>query len=190
MSEEERAAQLATLNAAFAAFKAALATAKVNQPKTSDSETIYYYTMCTPQRENRYAASNGANANMTGNATVTDAAKWKFIKRNDGKYNIINKNDGTYISPASSNNTALRTQTGEPNAGWELKEAATQGLFIIVSGSVQFNQTNSGLGYKVYNWGDGTNTTDTGCQYLITEVESVEGEGGNGEVHHRLMMKM
>ena len=182
MSEEERAAQLATLNAAFAAFKSALATATVNRPKTSDSEVSYYYTMSTPQRENRYAASNGANAGMTGNATVTDAAKWKFVVRNDGKYNIVNKNDGTYISPASSNNTALCTQATEPSAGWELKEAATQGLFIIVSGSVQFNQTNSGLGYKVYNWGSGTNTTDTGCQYLITEVERIEGEGGNGEV--------
>ncbi len=180
MSEEERAAQLASLNAAFAAFKAALATAKVNQPKTSDNETIYYYTMCTPQRDNRYAASNGANAEMTGNATVTDAAKWKFVARNDGKYNIVNKSNGTYISPASSNNTALRTQANEPSAGWELKEAATQGLFIIVSGDVQFNQTNSSLGYKVYNWGSGTNTTDTGCQYLVTEVETVEG--GSGEV--------
>ena len=182
MNEEERAAQLALLNSAFEAFKATLATAKTNQPKASNSEISYYYTMCTPQRENRYAASNGANAEMTGNATVTDAAKWKFVARNDGKYNIINKNNGTYISPASSNNTALRTQTNEPNAGWELKEAATQGLFIIVSGDVQFNQTNSGLGYKVYNWGSGTNTTDTGCQYLITEVETVEGEGGSGEV--------
>ena len=182
MGEEERAAQLATLNAAFAAFKATLATAKVNQPKTSNSEVSYYYTMCTPQRDNRYAASNGANAEMTGNATVTDAAKWKFVARNDGKYNIVNKSNGTYVSPASSNNTALRTQANEPANGWELKEAATQGLFIIVSGTVQFNQTNSALGYKVYNWGDGSNTTDTGCQYLINEVESVEGGGGNGEV--------
>ncbi|MBQ5895419.1 MAG: family 20 glycosylhydrolase [Bacteroidaceae bacterium] len=175
MSEEDRAAQLATLNVAFAAFKAALATAKVNQPKTSDSKVSHYYTMCTPQRENRYAASNGANAEMTGNATITDAAKWKFVARNDGKYNIVNKSNGTYISPASSNNTALRTQANEPANGWELKEAATQGLFIIVSGDVQFNQTNNGLGYKVYNWGSGTNTTDTGCQYLITEVETIEG---------------
>ena len=183
MSEEERAAQLAALNAAFEAFKAALATAKVNQPKASDSSVSYYYTMCTPQRDNRYATSNGANAEMTGNANVTDAAKWKFTVRGDGKYNIINKSNDTYISPASSNNTALRTQKAEPAAGWELKEAATKGLFIIVSGNVQFNQTNSGLGYKLYNWGDGTNTTDTGCQYLIEEAETVEGEGGgNGEV--------
>ena len=178
MNEEERAAQLAQFNAAFEAFKAALTTAKVNMPKASNSEVSYYYTMCTPQRENRYASSNGANADMTGNTTVTDASKWKFTLRNDGKYNIINKSNGTYVSPASSNNTALRTQTNEPASGWELKEAATQGLFIIVSGSAQFNQTNnSSLGYKVYNWGSGTNTTDTGCQYLITEVETIE-EGG------------
>ena len=182
MSESERAAQLAELNAAFEAFKAALATAKTNQPKVSNNTISYYYTMCTPQRDNRYAASNGANAEMTGNATVTDAAKWKFIARNDGKYNIVNKSNGTFVSPASNNNTALRTQSSEPSAGWELKEAATQELFIIVSGDVQFNQTNSGIGYKVYNWGSGTNTSDTGCQYLITEVETVEGECGNGEV--------
>jgi hypothetical protein len=72
MSSEERAQQLAALNAALAAFKTALTTAKINQPKANT-----YYTMCTPQRENRYAASNGANAEMTGNATITDAAKWK-----------------------------------------------------------------------------------------------------------------
>ncbi len=176
MNEEERAAQLAKLNTAFESFKAALTTAKINQPKASNSKVSYYYTMCTPQRDNRYAASNGANTEMTGNATVTDAAKWKFVARNDGKYNIVNKSNSTFISPASSNNTALRTQSNEPTSGWELKEAATQGLFIIVSGSAQFNQTNSGLGYKIYNWGSGTNTEDPGCQYLITEVETIEGE--------------
>ena len=175
-SEEERAAQLAQLNAALAAFKAAIAAAQPNGPK-KDS----FYTLSTPQRENRYATSNGANAEMTGNATVTEASKWKFVTRNDGKYDIVNKSNGTYISPASSNNTALRTQSASPANGWELKPAATQGLFIIVSGDVQFNQTNSSLGYKVYNWGSGTNTTDTGCQYLITEVESDGGEEG-GEV--------
>ena len=32
---------------------------------------------------------------------------------------------------------------------------------------MQFNQTNAGLGYKLYNWGNGTNITDTGCKYRI-----------------------
>ena len=173
-SEEERAQQTAALNIALDAFKAALATAKVNQPKADT-----YYTMCTPQRDNRYATSNGANVDMTGNATVSDASKWKFVTRNDGKLDIVNYADGTYISPASSNNTALRTQAASPASGWEIKAASTEGLCIIVSGNVQFNQTQSGLGYKVYNWGDGANTTDTGCQYLIEETEVAEpGNGG------------
>ena len=174
MTSEERAQQLAALNAALAAFKTALTTAKINQPKEGA-----YYTMCTPQRDNRYATSNGANAEMTGNATVTDASKWKFVTRADGKLDIVNYANGTYISPASSNNTALRTQASSPANGWEIKAAATDGLCIIVSGSVQFNQTQSGLGYKVYNWGDGANTTDTGCQYLIEETEVTEPGGGN-----------
>ena len=174
MTSEERAQQLAALNAALAAFKTALTTAKINQPKEGA-----YYTMCTPQRDNRYATSNGAGAEMTGNATVTDASKWKFVTRADGKLDIVNYANGTYISPASSNNTALRTQASSPANGWEIKAAATDGLCIIVSGSVQFNQTQSGLGYKVYNWGDGANTTDTGCQYLIEETEVTEPDGGN-----------
>ena len=46
-------------------------------------------------------------------------------------------------------------------------------MFIIVSGTAQFNQTNnSTLGYKVYNWGGGSNTTDTGCQYLISPANT------------------
>ena len=173
MSSEERAQQIAALNAALAAFRTALTTAKINQPKEGA-----YYTMCTPQRDNRYATSNGANTEMTGNATATDASKWKFVTRADGKLDIVNYANGTYISPASSNNTALRTVTSSPSSGWEIKAAATEGLCIIVSGSAQFNQTQSGLGYKVYNWGDGTNTSDTGCQYLIEECEVTEPGGG------------
>ena len=175
MTSEERAQQLTALNAALASFKTALTTAEINQPKADA-----YYTMCTPQRDNRYATSNGANAEMTGNATVTEASKWKFVTRTDGKLDIVNYANGTYISPASSNNTALRTVASSPASGWEIKAAATDGLCIIVSGNVQFNQTQSGLGYKVYNWGDGTNTTDTGCQYLFEETEVTE-PGGGGE---------
>ena len=59
-----------------------------------------------------------------------------------------------------------------------VKPAATKGMFIIISGTAQFNQTKSELGYKIYNWGSGTNTEDTGCQYLIEEVKIVDNEGG------------
>lgn len=176
ISDEERATQLKQLNAAFEAFKVSLENATINKPKLSTNDVSYYYTLCTPNRDKRYAASNGAGAEMTGHATVTDAAKWKFVLRADGKYDIVNCANGTYVSPSSSYNTSLRTQTSSPSAGWELKQASTQGMFIIVSGTdAQFNQTNSGLGYKIYNWGSGTNTTDDGCQYLIEESD-VDGE--------------
>lgn len=172
LSEEERTNQQIVLNQAFEEFKSSLATATPNQPKTSDENRSYYYTLSTPQRENRYPTSNGVNTDITGNTNISDASKWKFVTRKDGKLDIVNYADGTFISPTSNNNTALRTQKDSPTNGWELKPAATQGLFIIVSGSAQFNQTNnSQLGYKVYNWGDGNNTTDTGCQYLISPAD-------------------
>lgn len=176
MSDEERDNQQKKLDEALNKFKSGLATATANLPKTSDATTSYYYTLSTPQRENRYPTSNGANSDIVGNTSISDASIWKFVTRSDGKLDIVNYADGTYISPASSNNTALRTQTTSPANGWELKPAATQGLFIITSGSAQFNQTNnSTLGYKVYNWGGGANTTDTGCQYLISPAD-IENE--------------
>ena len=189
MTENERAAQMAELNAALEAFKKS----PVNFPlKVSSADEEFYYTMCTPQRGNRYPTSKGNDAELVGEATVTDAAKWKFVARADGKYDIVNKSDKTYISPASANNTALRTQSTSPANGWVLKSAATSGLYIVVSDDVQFNQTNSAQNYKVYNWGSGNNTTDTGCQYLITEADAVvEGvelstpdDFANGEIYY------
>ena len=35
----------------------------------------------------------------------------------------------------------------------------------------------TGLGYKIYNWGSGTNTTDTGCQFAILEADVTDGIG-------------
>ena len=34
---------------------------------------------------------------------------------------------------------------------------------------MQINQTNSGLGYKIYNWGGGFDLNDTGCKYIIRQ---------------------
>ncbi len=168
---EERARQIGELEAALQAFKASCAGAELSQPKISDASQSYYYSLSTPLRENRYATSNGAGADMTGNTTATTASYWKFVRRADGTLNIVNCADGTFVSPASGNNTALKTQTASPAAGWTLKAADAVGYFIITSGTVEFNQTNnSSLGYKVYNWGSGTNTSDTGCKYSIREV--------------------
>ena len=166
MSEEARAAQLAELEEVWAAFQANLTEEHMNKPVSGS-----YYRMYTPQRDNRYPTGKGAGQAIIGEQNAaSNASIWQFVTRTDGTYNIINSADGTYISPASSNNAALNCVTEEPAAGWTLKPANTKGLVIVTSGSVQFNQTNSGQAYKLYNWGDGTNTTDTGCQYAFIEA--------------------
>ena len=162
---EERAAQVVELEDAWAVFEASLTEANMNKPVSGN-----YYRMFTPLRGNRYATGNGADAAVTGPDTAgSKASIWQFVTRTDGAYNIINLADGTYLSPASNNNAALKTVALEPNAGWSIKKAATSGLVIVVSGSVQFNQQKDGNLYLL-NWGSGTNTTDDGCQYLFVDV--------------------
>ena len=167
MTAERRAAQVAELEAAWTAFAASLTEANMNKPVSGN-----YYRMYTPQRESRYPTGKGAdNAIMGEQNPSTKASVWQFVLRNDNSsYDIINVVDGTYISPASSNNSALKCVAEQPSAGWTIKKAATRGLVIITSGSVQFNQTGSGQSYQLYNWGDGNNTTDTGCQYELIDV--------------------
>ena len=176
LSGAEREAQLKELEEALQAFQQALAAAEIIQPKVSEGEQVYYYTLSTPLRENRYATSRGAGADMVGETAPSKAAYWKFVSRTDGDYNLVNYN-GTFVSPESGNNTALKTQAEAPKKGWKLGKADATGFFIITSGTAQFNQTNNGqLGYKVYNWGSGTNTTDTGCKYAIKAVDAKELE--------------
>ena len=105
------------------------------------------------------------------------------MERTDGTLDIVNASDGTYLSPASANNTVLYTQAAPPAKGWELKPADEVGYLIVVSSlnSCQLNQTNMASsvlagGYKIYNWGGGTNTTDTGCKYRIEEVDASDIE--------------
>ena len=179
---EERAAQVAELEAAWVAFEASLADANMNKPVSGN-----YYRMFTPLRENRYPTSKGAGNAVVGEQNATSKSSiWQFVTRTDGAYNIINLADGTYLSPASNNNAALKTVAAEPNAGWSVKKAATNGLVIVVSGSVQFNQQKDG-NLHLLNWGSGTNTTDTGCQYLFTDVNEITLDGPddfvNGEIY-------
>lgn len=144
-------------------------------PKLSTDEASHYYHLSTPLRDNRYPTSNGAGNDIVGQTEKSNAALWKFVARSDGKLDIVNYADGSYVSPASNANTALRTQSASPTNGWELKPADTSGMFIIVSATAQFNQTNNGqMGFKIYNWGNGNNTSDTGCQYLIAPGEPIE----------------
>ena len=166
MTAEERAAQLSALEEAWTAFKANLTAEHMNKPVSGS-----YYRMYTPGRDNRYPTGKGASQAIIGEQNpTTKASIWQFVTRNDGSYNIINLTDGTYISPASNNNTALKCSKSMPTKGWTLKPASTIGQVIVTCGNVQFNQTNGGQSFQLYNWGDGTNTTDGGCQYAFIEV--------------------
>jgi hypothetical protein len=169
VTEDQRNEQIAALRAALSNFETNYMNGGLNMPKVSDAQQTYCYTFCTPLRDNRYLSAGVSGGSLAGTASVQpgDRSLWKFVLRSDNTYDIVNVGNGTYISPASSNNTALVLVTTEPSTGWQLKPASTIGLFIVVSNSVQMNQTNSGLGYKIYNWGDGTNTTDTGCQFSL-----------------------
>lgn len=174
---EERAAQRTALDKALQAMIAGCTAANMNQPVASTDADTVYYRMYTPLRESRYPTAKGVGADIVGEQTPTDQAIWKFVVRADKTFDIVNAVDGSYVSPASSYNTALKTAAESPSAGWSLAPADAAGYVIIKSGSVQFNQTNnSTLGYKVYNWGGGTNIDDTGCKYVFEEVEYTPGD--------------
>ncbi len=169
MSEAERADQLAELETAFEAFNNALATATPNGPQVSTGTNIFPF-LLKDQRQQRYATSTGVGAGIMGNTSASAASEWKFAARTDDTYDIINVSDNSYIAPTAAHNTQLMTTASQPASGWQFKQAG-DGFVIIVSGTVQFNQTQSGQSFKVYNWGDGTNTTDGGCRYQVIPAE-------------------
>ncbi len=172
LTAEQRAAQMEELNAARAAFETALATAKPNGPQVSSGSEVFPY-LFQDQRQQRYITSTGVGAGVVGNTTSTAASVWKFAARQDGSYDIINVSDGSYISPTAANNTQIMTTSTQPAKGWDIKLAG-DGYVIITSGSVQFNQTQGGQSFKLYNWGSGTNTTDGGCRYKVIPTEVPE----------------
>lgn len=148
------------------------------RPLASDDQYTYWYTLSTPKRDTRYTTSYGAEKEIIGDASATEASQWKFASRTDGSFDIINRADGTYISPTSANNSALKTVVEHPSTGWNITSTPSEGYFIITSGTTEFNQTQAGLGYKVYNWGYNTtgfpnafNNTDAGCLYVFNMVE-------------------
>ena len=173
----EREAQVAEIETAWTAVQASMTAENINKPVAGKT-----YRMFTPQRGNRYPTSYGNGQAIVGEQNpATNASVWKFVVRQDGSYDIKNFHDLTYISPASADNTALNTVKATPNAGWAVKGASVKGLVTLTSGSAQFNQTNNAnQGFKVFNWGSGTNTDDTGCMYQIDEVSVNADEEGAG----------
>lgn len=146
----------------------------INKPRTSDAENEYWYKLSTPNRGTRYLTSTGDVAVAIGEeANNLAKSQWKFVLRGDGMYNIVNRGNGTYLNPSSAHNSGITTTAGVPSAGWSLDYSNSPGLYIINSGTVQLNQTQSDLGWKIYNWSsksDGCDRDDKGCQYKIELV--------------------
>ena len=147
----------------------------INMPLASTTGNDHWYKFYTPQRDNRYMTSNGAAQAVTGDEANNYAkSMWKLVDRGDGTFNIVNRKDNTYLSPASNYNTAITTVATAPAKGWTFSYSNAAGTYIISSGEVQLNQTQSGQGYKVFNWSGSTpkgqDRNDTGCRYAIEEV--------------------
>ena len=160
------------LSEAFEAAKTSVLTAGITQPIPG-----YYYYLYTPLRDNRYLSSQGVGNGLIGQGYTSQSAQWSFASRYDGTFDVKNRADGSYLNPNSANNTQLRTSADVPDEGWTIKAADAVGYTIITSGTVELNQTNSGLSYKIYNWGDGTNISDTGCKYkfVVADKSAVVG---------------
>ena len=146
----------------------------INQPQFSSAGNEIWYRLSTPNRGSRYLTSNGDKLAAVG-ADANNLAKsqWKFVDRNDGTVDIVNRGDGTFLNPNSAYNSAIMTTLQRPEKGWSFDYSNVPGLYIINSGIVQLNQTQSDLGWKIYNWSgrsDGCDRDDTGCQYCIELV--------------------
>lgn len=146
---------------------------KINMPTASTTGDEHWYKLSTPRRAGLYLSSGGVGAGITGVADNNYAnTMWKFVKRADNTFDIVNRNDNSYINPSAANNTQISTSAAAPSTGWKLSYTDAAGTYIITNGTnVQLNQTTlSGQGYPLYNWGGGSNRSDTGCQFAIEEV--------------------
>lgn len=155
-------------------------------PRISDESTSYWYQLYTPQRGNRAITSTGAGKGLTGQASAkAKRSQWRFVRRADGKLNIQNRSDLGYIAPGQVVLPALQLKTAvaAPATGWELQtDGRHNGRYIIVNGDSQVNQATEGLGWKILNWGNGTNQNDAGCNYWsdLLDVEHHELPEGIG----------
>ena len=147
-------------------------------PKVSTASKQYWYSLSAPLRDaTRFVAYQGDNTALIGQAFTanTDKFLWKITRNADGTYNMVSKVKDSHINENSVYNTALKAQNGIPaSGGWTFTPVYTNQYFAISNGDVQMNQTGSGQTYQIYNWGGGSNTTDTGCQFLF-RLENIVG---------------
>jgi beta-N-acetylhexoosaminidase len=173
---DEKSQQLFTrLQTAYEALLQSLANSSVNMPLTPSETANVLYEISTPLRDKLLLTLQQVGKPMVSQKKATEKSLWRCLLREDNTYDLRNYSDNSYISPIPSGEN-LVTTTMRPAKGWQLKSASTSGLFTISSSDgKQFNQGNGGKGFRLLNWGGGTNSTDTGCQFLFTPVRMENG---------------
>ena len=173
---DEKSQQLFTrLQTAYEALLQSFVSTSVNMPLTPSETANVLYEISTPKRDHLFITLQQVDKPMVSQKKATEKSLWRCLLREDNTYDLRNSSDNSYISPIPSGEN-LVTTTMRPAKGWQLKSASTFGLFTISSSDgKQFNQGNGGKGFRLLNWGSGTNSTDTGCQFLFTPVRMENG---------------
>lgn len=173
---DEKSQQLFTrLQTAYEALLQSFVSTSVNMPLTPSETANVLYEISTPLRDKLLLTLQQVGKPMVSQNKATEKSLWRCLLREDNTYDLRNYSDNSYISPIPSGENLITT-TMRPAKGWQLKSASTFGLFTISSsGGKQFNQGNGGKGFRLLNWGSGTNSTDTGCQFLFTPVRMENG---------------
>lgn len=173
---DEKSQQLFTrLQTAYEALLQSFANSSVNMPLTPSETANVLFEISTPKRDKLLLTLQQVGKPMVSQKKATEKSLWRCLLREDNTYDLRNYSDNSYISPISSGENLITT-TMRPAKGWQLKSASTFGLFTISSSDgKQFNQGNGGKGFRLLNWGSGTNSTDTGCQFLFTPVRMENG---------------
>ena len=173
---DEKSQQLFThLQTAYEALLQSFANSSVNMPLTPNETANVLYEISTPLRDKLLLTLQQVGKPMVSQKKATEKSLWRCLLREDNTYDLRNYSDNSYISPIPSGENLITT-TMRPVKGWQLKSASTFGLFMVSSSDgKQFNQGNGGKGFRLLNWGSGTNSTDTGCQFLFTPVRMENG---------------
>ncbi len=169
LSEDHTESDFRTMLLKLTTAHDGLATA-INLPQASTSDTLYMYAI-TVHRDNKSLTYQGDNATLRANDFVENEEKhyWKLQNLVDETLSICNADETYYIQSTTSGNppTVLARTGKQLQKGWDIKLIDNGPWFTITAGSSQLNVSNAGTGYTVYNWGGGTNTTDTGCRFQL-----------------------
>lgn len=164
------------LVAVLAAWLAASGVSFADTPAGWTEQDPVYFSIKS-KRDAKYTTERAGR--LVGTGSLSERGKWYLIDRGDGSYDIRNGITDNYVDPSAANDTQLSVSDSRPSDGWRFGSCDTEGYYIIVNGSCQFNQTREALGYKVYNWGNGTETADEGCQFTLTQTSAPDPDAAD-----------